>query len=81
MRAVLTLFEKVVVLNRNIPDDAYTYALNMNQPGWMADFVTSALLLPLETRQEMLETFDPTERLQKISLISGQGTQCFGVGR
>ena len=69
MRAVLTLFEKVVVLNRNIPEDAYTYALNMNQPGWLADFVTSALLLPLETRQEMLETFEPTERLQKISLI------------
>ncbi len=69
MRAVLTLFEKVVVLNRNIPDDAYTYALNMNQPGWLADFVVSALLLPLEARQEMLETFEATERLQKISLI------------
>ncbi|MDX1412552.1 MAG: endopeptidase La [Candidatus Promineifilaceae bacterium] len=69
MRAVLTLFEKVVALNRNIPDDAYTYALNMNQPGWLADFVTSALLLPLQTRQEMLELFEPTERLQKISLI------------
>lgn len=68
MRAVLTLFEKVVVLNRNIPDDAYTYAMNMDQPGWLADFVTSALLLPLATRQEMLETFEHTERLQKISL-------------
>ncbi len=69
MRAVLTLFEKVVALNRNVPEDAYTYALNMNQPGWLADFVASALILPVETRQEMLETFDPTERLQKISLI------------
>lgn len=69
MRAVLTLFEKVVSLNRNIPEDAYTYALNMNQPGWLADFVSSALILPLGTRQEMLETFEPTERLQKISLI------------
>jgi ATP-dependent Lon protease len=69
MRAVLTLFEKVISLNRNIPEDAYTYALNMNQPGWLADFVASALILPLETRQEMLETFEPTERLQKINLI------------
>ena len=68
MRAVLTLFEKVVDLNRNIPDDAYTFALNMNQPGWLADFVASTLLLPLETRQEFLETFDTSERLQKISL-------------
>ena len=68
MRAVLTLFEKVVALNRSIPDDAYTFAMNMNQPGWLADFVASTLLLSLQTRQELLETFDTTERLQKISL-------------
>jgi ATP-dependent Lon protease len=68
MRAVLTLFEKVVMLNRNIPEDAYTFALNMTLPGWLADFVASSLFLPLEPRQELLETFDPTERLQKVSL-------------
>ncbi len=69
MRAVLTLFEKVVTLNRNIPEDAYTYALNISEPGWIADFVASTLFLPLETRQEVLETLDPSERLQKVSLI------------
>jgi ATP-dependent Lon protease len=69
MRAVLTLFEKVVGLNRNIPDDAYTFALNMSQPGWLADFVASTILLPLETRQELLETYNTNDRLQKISLV------------
>jgi ATP-dependent Lon protease len=69
MRAVLTLFEKVVALNRNIPEDAYTYALNIDEPGWIADFVASTLFLSLETRQDVLETIDPTERLQKLSLI------------
>lgn len=69
MRAVLTLFEKVVLLNRNIPEDAYTYAMNIGEPGWIADFVASTLFLPLETRQDVLETLDPTERLQKMSLI------------
>ncbi len=69
MRAVLTLFEKVVTLNRNIPEDAYTFALNMNQPGWLADFVASTIPLSLQTRQELLETFETTERLQKVSLI------------
>ena len=68
MRAVITLFEKVVTLNRNIPEDAYTYALNINEPGWLADFVASTLMVPLETRQDILETLDPTERLQKLSL-------------
>ena len=72
MRAVLTLFEKVVMLNRNIPEDAYTFALNMSLPGWLADFVASTLFLSLESRQELLETFDPTERLQKISVALGK---------
>ncbi|MFL7840022.1 MAG: endopeptidase La [Candidatus Promineifilaceae bacterium] len=69
MRAVLTLFEKVVSLNRNIPEDAYTYALNIDEPGWIADFIASTLFIPLDTRQEVLETIDPTERLQKLSII------------
>ena len=69
MRAVLTLFEKVISLNRNIPEDAYTYALNIDEPGWVADFITSTLFLPLDTRQEVLETLDHTERLQKLSII------------
>ena len=69
MRAVLTLFEKVASLNRNIPEDAYTYALNISEPGWLADFITSTLFLPLEDRQDVLETLEPTERLQKLSLL------------
>ncbi len=69
MRAVLALFEKVADLNRNIPEDAYTFALNMNEPGWLADFVASTLFLPLETRQDILETLEPTVRLQKVSVV------------
>ncbi len=69
MRAVLALFEKFVFLNRNVPEDAYTFALNIDQPGWLADFVVSTLLIQIDARQEILETFDPTERLQKVSII------------
>ncbi len=69
MRAVLALFEKVINLNRNLPEDAYTYALNIDEPGWLADFVASALPIPLEVRQEILEIIEPTERLQRISIL------------
>ena len=43
--------------------------MNMNEPGWLADFVASTLFLPVETRQDILETVDPTERLQKVSVV------------
>ncbi|MCA9969196.1 MAG: LON peptidase substrate-binding domain-containing protein, partial [Anaerolineales bacterium] len=68
MRAVLTLFEKVVSLNRSLPEDAYAFAMNIDEPGWLADFVASTIPLPLETRQEILGMFEPTTRLQKVSL-------------
>ncbi|WP_420632084.1 endopeptidase La [Candidatus Leptofilum sp.] len=69
MRAVLTLFEKTVMLNRNMPEDAYTFAINIDEPGWMADFVASTLNIPIDMRQDVLETFNPSERLQKVSML------------
>lgn len=68
MRAVIALFEKVVDLNRRLPEDAYTFAINIDEPGWLADFVAATLELPLHTRQDILETLDPTSRLQKVSV-------------
>ena len=69
MRAVLTLFEKTVMLNRNMPEDAYTFAINIDEPGWLGDFVASTLNIAIEMRQDVLETFNPGERLQKVSLL------------
>ncbi|MFQ5435512.1 MAG: LON peptidase substrate-binding domain-containing protein, partial [Anaerolineae bacterium] len=69
MRAVTTLFDKVVYLNRNLPEDAYTFAINIDEPGWLADFIASTLNLPLKSRQELLEIVDPPTRLQRISIM------------
>ncbi len=69
MRAVLALFEKVVDLNYNLPEETYTYALNLDEPGWLADFIASTLPVPVSTRQEVLEILDPHERLQTISIL------------
>ncbi|MFO7683874.1 MAG: endopeptidase La [Chloroflexota bacterium] len=68
MRAVITLFEKVVTLNRNLPEDAYTFAINIEEPGWLADFIASTLTTTLDTKQDILETIDPAVRLQKVSI-------------
>jgi len=72
MRAVLALFEKVVQLNRSLPEEAYVFAMNVDEPGWLADLITSALGVPLSDRQEMLETIDPNSRLQRLSVILGR---------
>jgi ATP-dependent Lon protease len=69
MRAVLALFEKVIRLNRSLSEEAYVYAMNVTEPGWLADLVASTIELELPVRQEILETLDPTSRLQRLSIL------------
>ncbi len=67
LRAVLTMFEKVVQMNQSLPEEAYVYAMNVASPGQLSDIIAQMLNLPLEQRQALLETLDTTERLQRIS--------------
>ncbi|HHS97100.1 MAG TPA: endopeptidase La [Chloroflexi bacterium] len=69
MRATLALFEKVVQLNRSMPEDLYVFALNVHEPGWLADLIAQSLSLDTAQRQEILETLDPAARLQRISVL------------
>ncbi len=72
MRAVLSLFEKVVKLSRTLPDDAYIMAMNVNEPSWLADLIASMLPLDMARRQEILETLDAEERLRQLSIMLTQ---------
>ncbi len=68
VRAVLALFEKVVQLSRTLPEDAYVAAMNISEPGPLADLLASFLELEVPERQEMLEILDPAERLKRLSI-------------
>ena len=43
MKNVLGLFEKCVKLNRNLPEDAYVAAMNVETPGRLADLIASTI--------------------------------------
>lgn len=68
-RAVLALFEKCVKLSSVIPDEAFITAMNIELPGWLADFVVSTIESPIPVRQDILETLDMEERLRKTYLL------------
>ncbi len=72
MRAVMALFEKVVDLNPNLPEDALVAAMNEQEPGGLADLLAHVLDLDLPRRQDLLETLYANARLQKLSIILGQ---------
>jgi ATP-dependent Lon protease len=69
MRAVLGIYEKVTKLSRTLPDDHFVAAMNIDEAGWLADFVSSDLELPIAQRQDILETTDQLERLHKVSVF------------
>lgn len=69
MRAVLNLFERVVQLSHNLPEDLYVFAMNIREPGWLADLIAQSLNLDTAHRQEVLETLDPTTRLQRVNIL------------
>jgi len=66
MRTALELFQKCVNLDRSLPEEAYLYALNLEEPGWLADMIVTAIAPPLEERQEMLVAVDPMDRLRRV---------------
>ncbi len=69
MGSVLHQFERVVQLSRNLTNDSYVAAMNIDEPGWLADFIVTNLDLTLPQRQEVLESLVPAERLQKVNLF------------
>ncbi len=72
MRATVNLFQKCVQLSPRIPEEASIYALNIEEPGWLADLIASTLDLTLAERQALLETFAPLERLRRVSGLLGR---------
>jgi ATP-dependent Lon protease len=69
VRAAMALFEKCVKLSSTLPEEAIITAMNIDQPGWLADFIVSALEPPVAVRQSILEAFNVEERLQKTCIL------------
>ena len=61
----LSYFETCTKLSQRLTEDTYIQALNIARPGALADFITAQIEPPQLTRQELLETFDPHDRLRK----------------
>ncbi len=67
MKRVLGVFEQCVKLNKNLPEDAYVAAMNVETPGRLADLIASTVDLDTATRQGLLEVLDPVDRLQRVN--------------
>jgi ATP-dependent Lon protease len=66
MRTAIEMFHKCVELDRSLPEEAYLYALNIEDPGWLSDMISTAIAPSLPERYSLLSIMDPMERLQQV---------------
>ena len=66
MRTALEIFQRCVQLDRSLPEESYLFALNIEEPGWLADMVVTTIAPALEERLELLQMLNPFERLQRV---------------
>ena len=52
------------------------YAIN-DEPGWLADFIAFHHELPIDIRQDVLETVDPNARLHKVNDCLARELTCW----
>src|SRR5450432_3769108 len=67
-RNVLTLFQQIVAGSPTLSDELSTVAMNIDEPGWLVDFIASSLpSLSTADKQDTLETTDVRVRLEKVN--------------
>jgi ATP-dependent Lon protease len=65
-REVHTTFENYVKLKKKIPPEMVMSVSSIDDPGRLADTIVAHLGIKIEERQNLLETFNAAERLEKV---------------
>lgn len=66
MRTVLNQFEYYISLSKKVTPETLAAVADIDEPGRLADVITSHLSLKIKDKQEILETIDVTKRLEKL---------------
>jgi len=79
-RNLVSLFQKVVSLAPNLPNEFGVIALNIEDPGNLADFVAANLNLNPDERKEVLSLSDVGERLRKVTQYINREIEILELG-
>jgi len=78
---VTSLFEQYVKLSQSLNYDTMIAAIRVEDPGKLTDAIAANLQIPVEQKQELLEIFEPVERLNRIADILEVETEKLNVDR
>jgi ATP-dependent Lon protease len=69
MQRVTSLFEQYVKLSQNLNYDTMIAAVKVDEIGKFTDTIAANLSISLEEKQELLEIFEPVDRLNRLADI------------
>lgn len=81
MRQALSSFEEYVKNNNGISDEVVGTLYDIEEPGKLADVITSYIFVKQDSRQELLESIDPEERLEKLLEIMAKEIDILKIER
>ncbi|MFQ6042400.1 MAG: LON peptidase substrate-binding domain-containing protein, partial [Candidatus Poribacteria bacterium] len=80
MRNVLELFKNIVNLSPRLHEDFAIIASGIEDAGHLADFIASITELKSEDKQVLLQTIDPKERLEKLTVMLNKELDLLELG-
>lgn len=66
MRTMLEYFEQYIKMSKKISAETYSSVADIEEPGRMADIIASHLPLKLKEKQEILQTINVKERVNRL---------------
>ncbi len=81
MRTVLNQFEHYINLSKKVTPETLAAVSDIDEPGRLADVICSHLTLKIKDKQEILETIDVRERLEKLLDILGNEREVLELER
>lgn len=69
------LAQKIIDLSPQIPAEASFLVRSIDEPGVLADIVASNLSIPVDQKQDLLETYGTLERMEKVIALLNKEIQ------
>ncbi len=81
VRSVVTQFEQIVQVGRNIPPEAMVSVVSITDPNRLVDTICHYLPIRPDTKQEILETISVRDRLEKLNLVLQKEAEIIEIQR
>ncbi|MFP3998932.1 MAG: endopeptidase La [Desulfobacterales bacterium] len=80
MANLVSQYQKVVQMSSSLPDEMSSMAKSLEEPGTLADMVTSTIDSDTKEKQEVLELFDIRKRLRKVTTLVSYQIDILEIG-